>query len=215
MKKFLVLLLVLLVGWVLADLYRPVKTDFRHFDPAEVGHLDAVMWRSYYERRPVQLFLQLASLMRTQFGAPFWRSYGLAYRAAKAAFVFKDGKNRMEYARAMPDLQRFYAGLSGLSTEPFDADFVAKQELKWWIIRRERDRHPPAEWERTLADEAAALYHVPAARFGTHARLRVQAMLHRDALGPRITEKDWWEIDALLRDCWLALHEAVKKGAKE
>lgn len=209
MKKILLLLLAALVGWVLVDLYRPVKTDFRRFDAAEVGRLDAAMWRSYYERRPVRLFLQLADLVRTQFGAPFWRSYGLAYRAAKAAFVFKDGKNRTDYARALPELERFYAGLNGLSAEPFDARFVARQELEWWIIRRERDRHPPGEWEAILADEAAALYHLPADHFREHARLRVGAMLRRDALGSRITEADWRQLDALLRQSWQSLHEAV------
>jgi len=212
MKKWVLILLAGLVVWVLFDLYRPAKTDFRRFDPVEIGRLDAAMWRSYYEKRPLRLFFQLAQSLRTQFHAPFWRSYALAYRAAKAAFVFKDGKTRTDYARALPDLQQFYGGLNRLSERPFDANAVARDELEWWIIRRERDRHPPAEWEILLANEAAELYHLPTERFREHARLRVEAMLQRDRLDSTITETDWARLDHLLRESWQALHKAVNRG---
>lgn len=212
MKKILLLLLAGLVAWVLVDWAWPVKTDFRRFDAAEVGQLDAVMWRSYYEKKPVRLFFQLARLLRKQFHAPFWRSHALAYRAAKAAFVFKNGKTRADYAQALPDLERFYEGLNRLSQRSFDTRFVAQRELEWWIIRRERERHPPAEWEAILADEAAELYHLPADRFREHARLRVEAMLLRDRLDTHITEADWAKIDGLLRESWRAFHAAVNVG---
>lgn len=209
MKKILLSLLAGLVAWVLVDWLWPAKTDFRRFDAAEVGRLDAAMWRSYYEKKPVRLFFQLARLLQEQFHAPFWRAHALAYQAAKAAFVFKGGKARTDYARALPDLERFYEGLNRLSQRSFDAKFVARQELEWWIIRRERDRHPPAEWEAILAAEAAELYRLPTDRFREHARLRVEAMLLRDRLDARITEADWAKIDGLLRESWRAFHAAV------
>lgn len=209
MKKFLLPLLAGLVAWVLVDWAWPAKADFRRFDAEEVGRLDAAMWRSYYEKRPVRLFFQLARLLREQFHAPFWRSHALAYRAARAAFVFKNGKTRTDYARALPDLERFYAGLNRLSRRSFNTQFVAQRELDWWIIRRERNQHPPAEWEALLAAEAAELYHLPADRFRRHARLRVEAMLLRDRLDSEITEADWARIDGLLRESWRAFYEAV------
>ncbi len=210
MIKLLLPLLAGLAVWVLADWLWPAKADFRRFDAAEVGRLDAAMWRSYYEKKPVKLFFQLARLLRTQFHAPFWRSHALAYRAAKAAFVFKNGKTRTDYAQALPDLERFYEGLNRLSQREFDTKFVAQRELAWWVIRRERDRHPPAEWEAILANEAAELYHLPADRFREHARLRVEAMLFRDRLDAHITDADWAKIDGLLRESWRAFHAAVQ-----
>jgi hypothetical protein len=43
-------------------------SDLRAFDAAAVGQLDTDMWRSYYERRPVRLFEQMITLLRTQYG---------------------------------------------------------------------------------------------------------------------------------------------------
>ncbi len=43
-----------------ADSLWPRRETFTDFDGAVMGRLDAEMWRSYYERRPVSLFRQLA-----------------------------------------------------------------------------------------------------------------------------------------------------------
>ena len=56
------------------DLFGPRRTDIRVFDPDAVAGLDTTMWRSYYDRRPAALFLQLAALMRRQFHFPLLRS---------------------------------------------------------------------------------------------------------------------------------------------
>lgn len=207
----ILIVLLLLVGWIVIDLTIPRHSDMRQFNPSEVGRLDTGMWRSYYERRPLRLFSQLAELMRSQYRAPFWRSWVLAYQAGSAAFVFKDGKNRQEYANAQPYLERFYSGINTLAEKPFDVQRVSKMELEWWIIRREKDQFRPADWERILADEAAAVYHLPADRFREHAQLRVRAMMYRDHRNQDINESDWQYIRQLLDQSWLALHKAVNK----
>lgn len=209
MKKALLILIGLLLVWVLFDLARPVKTDFRRFDPAALGRLDADMWRSYYEKRPIRLFQQLARLMRVQFRAPFWRSHVIAYRAAKAATVFQKGRNRQDYAEALPHLERYFAALAKLSKQPFNVPLLARTELEWWIIRREPHLHTSADWERLLAEIAAGFYRLPAGSFEQHARLRVEAMLLRDEKGDAVTEKDWKEITRLLEHSWAALHEVL------
>ena len=90
----------------MVDLYRPKSVNFRQFDPVVIGHLDADMWRSYYEKKRFKLLWQMSTLVRKQFHAPFWRSFPMACRAAKAAFVFKDGHNRADYAKALPPLEK-------------------------------------------------------------------------------------------------------------
>jgi hypothetical protein len=87
-------------AWIAFDILMPRSTDFRQFDAVATGRLDAEMWRSYYERKPAKLFWQLARSLRVQFDAGFWQSFPIAYRAAKAAFTFKDGRSRDDYAKA-------------------------------------------------------------------------------------------------------------------
>ncbi|HEX8499465.1 MAG TPA: hypothetical protein VF659_02650 [Pyrinomonadaceae bacterium] len=204
-------LALLLAAWVAFDLYRPVRSSVREFDADEVARLETAMWRSYYSRQRVKLFGQMAELLRTQYRLPFWRSNAVAYRAAKAAFVFKDGRGRADYERALPDLVSFYGSLRAVADTDFDVGRAARLELEWWIVHRERRRHAPGDLDRALADLQAELYRVPAARLAEHARLRAEAMEIRDTKAERggVTEEDWRRIDELLHGSWRSLHSAV------
>jgi hypothetical protein len=211
LKKVTLILFVALAVWIAWDLLVPRRGDLRRFDAVEVGRLDAAMWRSYYERKPAKLFWQLARSVREQFGAPFWRSFPIAYRAARAAFVFKDGSSREDYAKALPYLEKFYADISSLGDEPFNVMEVSKKELEWWIIRREPEKFSTPDWERLLAEVAAGIYHVPTERFSEYARLRTEAMVLRDSKRETITEEDWAQINGLLETSWTELHQALQE----
>ncbi|GAB3904828.1 hypothetical protein GCM10028803_34810 [Larkinella knui] len=200
----------LLTAWIVVDFTVDQPADHRQFDAREVARLEADMWRSYYDRRPAKLFFQLADVMRSQYGAPFWRSFAIAYRAGKAAFVFKDGRNRAEYKKVLPQLEQYFGYLNNLSKTPFDVQKAARIELEWWIVRRERNRHPPAEWERLLAEEAGLLYHLPAEGFQPYAKYRTEAMLYRDARNAHMEESDWLHVRQLLDQSWTAFHQAVQ-----
>lgn len=194
------------------DLYYPVSTDLRAFEAEEVARLDTIMWRSYYDRQPVRLFLQLAELLRVQFNLPWLRSHVVAFHAAKAAFVFKDGRNRADYEKALPDLMRYYRALRKVSTTPFDVEQEAQLELEWWIVHRQREQHAPGDLDRALAEAAAELYRVPAESLMEYGRLRTEAMNIRDrkAVAGGVTEEDWKQIEELLRGSWKALWQAVR-----
>ncbi len=209
--KFSVALILLLAAWVAYDLYSSSRTSLRDFDADEVARLDTAMWRSYYSRQRAQLFAQLGELLRTQYRLPFWRSNAVAYRAAKAAFVFKDGHSRADYERALPDLVSFYNSIRSVSDTDFDPERAARLELEWWIVHRERKQHPAGDLERALADLEAELYRVPAERLMEHARLRAEAMEIRDTKAEQggVTEEDWKKIDELLHQSWRSLHAAV------
>ena len=144
---------------------------------------------------------------------PLWRSNAVAYRAAKAAFVFKDGHSRADYERALPDLLSFYKSIREVSDTDFDPERAAKLELEWWIVHRERRAHAPGDLERALADLEAELFRVPAERLSEHARLRAEAMLIRDTKAEQggVTEDDWKRIDELLHQSWRSLHAAVNQ----
>src|SRR6185503_11632510 len=210
--RIVLVVLVLLAGGVLYDLYFPRTTRLREFDADEVARLETAMWRSYYEKRHAQLFNQLSELLRTQYHMPLIRSNQVAYYAANAAFTFKKGKERSDYEKALPDLIKFYGAIRKMSDIPFDANRVARLELEWWIIHRERASRPPGDLPKALAELQAEIYQVPADRLMEHGRLRAEAMAIRDtkAESGGVTEADWSKINELLRQSWRSLENAVK-----
>ena len=199
----------LAAGW---DLYGPRTAHLREFDAQETGRLETAMWRSYYDKERLALFRQLSQMLRQQFNLPLARSNAVAYQAARAAFVFKEGKTRDDYEKALPYLRNYYSGIREVSDVPFDVGQVAKLELEWWIIHRQRKQHAPEDLPRALAELAGALYGIPPERAAEHARLRAEAMTIRDDKAEQggVSEADWARIDELLRASWQSLRQAVK-----
>ncbi len=211
---FFLCALVAIVVWVGFDLYGPRTTRMRSFDPNEIARMETEMWRSYYARERVKLFNQLSSLLRSQYQMPVATSNAVAYQAAKAAFVFKDGKKREDYEKAMPYLINFYQAIRDGSDIPFDVERAAKLELEWWIIHRQRAKYSPQDLARALAALPAEIYQLPPERLMEHARLRQEAMSIRDkeAASNGVSEADWNRIGDLLRASWQALWEEVNKA---
>ena len=201
-----------LLLWAGLDLFGPLRADIRRFDPDEVAHLDTVMWRSYYDRNPRELFLQLAELMRRQFHFPLLRSNEVAAYAAKAAFEFKDGHNRADYEKALPELVKYFQAIREISVTSFDVQRAARLELEWWIVHRERGKHTDGDLARALAEAAAELYQVPADTLAEYAQFRADAMKIRDtkAAAGVVTEDDWHQIESDLQVSWQSLSKATQ-----
>jgi len=210
--RVIVIVLVLLICGALYDLYYPRTTQMREFNPDEVARLETAMWRSYYEKQRLQLFNQLAELLRTQYGMSQLKSNQVAYYGANAAFVFMQGQQRSDYEKALPDLLKFYGAIRKMSEIPFDVDRAARLELDWWIIHRERDQHAPGDLAKALAELQAEIYHVPLDRVLEHGRIRAEAMTIRDTQAEKggVTEADWVRMNELLKESWRALAKAVK-----
>lgn len=201
----------LLAIWIALDLYAPHKVDIREFDADEVARLDTAMWRSYYARERLQMYSELTELLQKQYKLRFWRRQLVAFYAAKAAFIFKDGKQRADYEKALPDLEKFYSQIRDISTSDFDFRRAAQLELEWWIVHREREKYQEGDLARALAETAAAIYQMPAENFLEHGRLRAEAMKIRDAKAAAggVTEEDWQKISELLYASWHSLRETV------
>jgi len=215
-KRVLLVIAIVLAAvviWVAYDLYAPRTAHLREFNPDEVARLETAMWRSYYEKQRLRLFRQLSELLRTQYNMPLVRSNQVAYYAADAAFVFKKGKQRADYEKALPELVKFYEAVRQMSDIPFDVDRVARLELEWWIIHRQRANHAPGDLDRALAELQAEIYHVPVERLMEHGRLRAEAMTIRDtkAEAGGVTEADWARIDELLHQSYQSLYAAVNE----
>ena len=201
-----------LVLWVGVDLYSVKNVDIRDFDPDEVARLDNAMWRTYYAKQPVRMFCQLAELLRSQYHFQYFKSHLVAYHAAKAAFVFKNGSARADYLQAVPDLVSYYSYLHTISTTPFDVKRASELELEWWIVHHQRDAHQPGDLGQAVAEAAAEFYKVPSAKLMEYGRYRAEAMTIRDdrAAEGGVTEEDWSRIEDLLhkayRSLWQNLH---------
>ena len=204
---------VLLAGWIAFDIYTPHKVDIRDFDADEIARLDTAMWRSYYSRERLQMYSELTELLETQYKFRFWRRQLVAYYAAQAAFVFKDGKERTDYEKALPDLEKFYGEIRDVSTTDFDVKRAAELELEWWIVHRNRQQYKEGDLARALAETAAEIYRLPADNFMEHGNLRTEAMKIRDtkAEAGSVTEEDWQKIDELLHKSWRSLHTVVNQ----
>lgn len=216
LRFFLKILLVITVGlgiWIAYDLYAPRTAHLREFDADEVARLETAMWRSYYEKRKVRLFTELAELLRTQYNMPFFRSNLVSFYAAKGAFVFQRGKQRSDYEKALPDVVKFYRSIREESDIPFDVERASRLELEWWIIHRERDRHAPGDLAKALAQLQAEIYQMPVEKFTEHGRLRAEAMTVRDTRAEEggVTDEDWSKIDQLLHASWKSLADAVRQ----
>jgi hypothetical protein len=207
-------ILIILLAWAGVDLFGSRHSDLREFDSDAVARLETDMWRSYYDRRQVRMFFELADLLRTQYRVPFLRSQVIAFEGAKAAFVFKDGKQRGDYERALPDLVRYYDAIREVSETPFDVKEVARLELEWWIIHRERDKYRREALDRSLAELQSAIYQLPIDRFMEHGKLRAEAMLIRDKKWESggVSESDWQTIHDLLRRSWGELWQQVHQA---
>jgi hypothetical protein len=210
-KMIILAALALALAWLGYDLYVPRSSKLRDFDPDEIARLETGMWRSYYAKDRVKLFTQLTELLRSQYHMPFARSNAMAYQAARAAFVFKEGKNRADYEKALPHLVKLYQAVRDGSDTPFDYEKAAKLELEWWIVHRQRARHERADLDRALAELPAEIYREPVEKMMEHARLRAEAMTIRDkkAEASGVTEEDWKKIEVLLRTSWQSLWKAV------
>ena len=210
-RRTILALLVVLVGYAAADLFWPLHRDLSRFDPIATGTLETKIWRSYYDRQHVALFLELAQTLRTQYHFPWLRSYVGAYYGASAAFTFKEGKERGDYEKALPALQTYFSLIRNTGNRDFDVSRTTALELEWWIVHRQRERYPPDALGSACAEAAASLYRVPAGLTLEHGQLRAQAMLLRDAReeAGSVTDADWATIESLLHRSYLSLGHAV------
>jgi hypothetical protein len=210
-RLILKFLLILLIVWIIFDLFIPHHSDFKKYDAGVVAKLETDMWRSYYERKPLKLFVQLSELLRTQYHLTFLKSNYVSYEATRAAFVFKKGHERKDYEKALPNLVKYYRSIRNAGDMSFNIDRAAKLELEWWIVHRERKKHPPADLVKALAEIQSELYQAQPKAFMQHAEYRAQAMTLRDDLAEKgeVSNQDWRRINELLIASWKSHREAL------
>jgi hypothetical protein len=192
------------VGYLLFLHTPPGTRSIREFDPDRVARLELDMWRAYYEKQNVRLFVLLTVLLREQ------RRYTWAKAATEGFYLARPAARfaRLtgDYETVLPDLERAYTMARDWTGADYDPAAVARAELAWWIARRDRRANSADNVGRLIADLYARMYRVPVARVAAAGRLRAEAAALRDRGG---AQADWGAIGDLLQRSYRELYAGV------
>jgi hypothetical protein len=186
------------------------------FDPDRLAALETGMWKAYYRRQPARLFGLLVKGLHEQARASWPRALAASILLTKAAVGF--ARSSGDYDRFGPSIARGYR-LLGLPDD-VDVDAGARNELRWWVVRREIGLAAGAAAGDAITATYAALYAVPAERVEEAGRLRGLAAEVRDrgaaddregAVGRGAAY--WPEVARLLRESYRSLHAALAEGS--
>ena len=183
------------------------------FVPERLALLELRMWKAYYRRQPARLFGTLVLALREQAAISLPRAVYAAALLTKAAVGF--ARSSGDYDRFAPAVTRGYRAL-GLPGS-VDLGIVAREELRWWVIRREIGLAAGTAAGESIARLYAALYDVPLETVSEAGRLRGVAAEVRDRGatadpdGPKGEGRAYWpEVALLLRDSYRSLSNAVR-----
>ena len=192
----------------------PQENPLSTFDADAIAWLETRMWQAYYAKQDARLFLLLVRLVARQFGLPWARAVRIALMLARPAMRF--ARTRAEYKTAIPDIAAAYTQLQEECGASFDADEVAAQEVRWWIVHRHRSEMGETALTDAIADLYAAVYRLPPSVVREAARLRAEAAFvcddGRDRYGVRGAPY-WQEVGDLLRRSYRALKAAVQPAS--
>jgi hypothetical protein len=181
----------------------------RQFNPVSAAHLEARMWRSYYEKRRTALVFDLYRLAHHEYGFSPYDSTRIAWHATRAAVSFQPTHSREEAQIALPALESYFRVIADGSTAKFNPAQAAREELDWWQQRREQKSWP--EYAQAIARVTATVYATTEERVLEAARIRAAMMDERDRRRDTVmTAADWQRIEDGLKRSWTALKQAVQ-----
>ncbi len=183
------------------------------FEPNRLALLELRMWKAYYRRQPARLFGVLVMALHEHADVSWPRALYAAALLTRAAVGFARASG--DYERFAPDVARGYQAL-GLPAS-VDVEAVAREELRWWVVRREIGLAAGAAAGESISRLYAALYDVPLKSVSEAGRLRGLAAEVRDRGatddpdGPKGVGDGYWpEVARLLGASYRSLSRAVR-----
>ncbi len=178
------------------------------FDPDRLARVETQMWKAYYRRQPARLFGLLVKAIREQAHVSWPRALWASLLLTRAAAGFARATG--DYERFAPDIGRGYRALR--LPDHVDVEAVARNELRWWVVRREIGLAAGTAAGEAITDLYASLYDVPRELVAEAGRLRGIAAEVRDRgatddpNGPTGLGAAYWpEVARLLRDSYRSL----------
>jgi hypothetical protein len=188
------------------------------FDPDRLARLETRMWKAYYRRQPARLFGLLVQAIHEQADVSWPRALWASLLLTRAAVGFARATG--EYERYAPDICRGYRALN--LPDHVDVEAVARNELRWWVVRREIGLAAGTAAGDAITDLYASLYDVPRDRVAEAGRLRGIAAEVRDRGatadpdGPTAAGAAYWpEVARLLRDSYRSLGASLASEGEE
>lgn len=178
--------------------------DVRIFDPDRTAELEISMWKAYYDKRNVALFMDLITATRERYRCSRFTAARIAFHLARAAATF--GNLRSDYDQVLPDLEKGYGLAREVAGLTYDPASLAKAELAWWVARRIPGKNSAEQVGDLIADLNAQFYNVPKAKVLEASVLRARAGKLRDDGG---LNADWPEISRILVESYRSLHAGV------
>jgi hypothetical protein len=182
----------------------PGPYTLTRFEPDRVASLEVDMWKAYYDKQRVTLFVLLVTMLREQYGYSWARAVQAGGYLARAASTFSGLRD--DYDRVLPDLESAFVIARDWTRASFDPKLAARAELAWWVARRTEGQSDVETVGRRIGEAYAVLYGVPLERVAEAGLLRAEAAHLRDSQ-PR--DPDWARIHALLQQSFRALKSAV------
>lgn len=202
--RSLLLAVILATGGVFVQHAR-ASADLRAFNPQQMGRLEAVMWRSYYEGRWFRLGSQTMQVSCGQYGFSWWDGFHLARHAGLAAKYFRKDQDD---PRCLPRLESYFRIIQRKAAPSIDTTELARLELQWWKERRQDVA--PQDYAQTIARQAGALYGIKGEAALPAAKFRTSAMAYRDARrNGKMSEADWAAVRVQLTDAYGALKSEI------
>ncbi|WP_157385538.1 hypothetical protein [Mesorhizobium sp. STM 4661] len=186
------------------------KIDITMFQPAYMGKAEALMWKRYYERRYLGLFMTMFGCGRHVGYSPSL-SIKLGFFAAQAARLFQASRSAEEAHRALPPLERYYDLIAIGAPSTFCSREVALTELGWWQARRENK--PPSEYGIRIACVASLVYGVAIDKVALAGIRRAQAMEYRDR--HEMEQSDWAVVENKLIESYSILKSSLRADDNE
>lgn len=194
------------------------------FDPQQVAKEEVAAWKDYYDNDITGLVQHLSHLVIIEFRLnqiEAWKT--VIPELVAAATIFKnlpENTQRDIYdSRVLPHLEIAYQAIREALHGTWNPHEAAKDELDWWIYRRQQKTSNPEIVGKKIADLYKLIYgEHDQGHFLRAGYLRAVAARYRDLsqnTWKRIEEGDWSIIENILEQSYKELMLGIETNAKK
>jgi hypothetical protein len=194
------------------------------FDPEQVAKEEVAAWKDYYADDILGLTQHLSHLAIVEFRINKLTAWTTVIpQLTEAAKLFKElphSTTQETYdTTVLPHLTKAYSAIKESLKGTWDPREAAKDELDWWIYRRENEAQDPEIVGKKIADLYRLIYGAQDENhFGRAGYLRAIAGKYRDMcqqLWHHVEETDWTIIEGLLEKSYEEVVMGIKANKNE